>query len=293
MIKEIESLQERYYNAEGFKNNKKKHIEMIKRHYVDYSSENDWVLWIVPELIQEYAIKDLVANIQIKKIDGSFMDIPPFVVRNPYNNKNIYQISMKSGKKIIYGIPLVFKTFEEISQVSEVLINWEIYSEGRCFLVNNVTVKYNLEFKKDDKNEDYHFFTIFSKEQSSDIVHTIGYYDEIEYFAEFDKASNVIGIIKKQETASKFKILLAGNINTEETDLVGKYMLKDPDSKYFNSLRKILPNEEKLKQLNFIDEHALSDIFYNISYYEKTEVLTSRYMANILATPSSGFPNKY
>lgn len=292
MKEEIESLKERYYNAEGFKNNKKKHIEMIKKHHINYS-ENDWVLWIVPELNQGYNIKDLVATIKVKKNDGSFIDIPPFVVRTPYKDKNIYQISMKSGKKIIYGIPLIFKTFEELSQVSEVLIDWEIYSEGRCFLVNNVTVKYNLQFKKDDKNEDYHFFTIFSKEQSSDIVYTIGYYvSENEYFSEFDKASNVIGIIQKEAAASKFKIILAGIINTEETDLVGKYMLKDPDSKHFSSLRKILPNEEKLKQLKFIiDEYAQSDIFYNISCYEKTEVLTSRYMANIAAIPSSGFPN--
>lgn len=286
MIKEIESLQERYYNAEGFKNNKNKHIEMIKKHYVDYS-ESDWVLWIVPELIQEYAIKDLVANIKVKKNDGSFIDIPPFVVRNPYKDKNIYQISMKSGKKILYGIPLIFKTFEEISQVSEVLINWEIYSEGRCFHVNNLTVKYNLQFKKDDKNEDYHFFTIFSKDQSSEVVHIMGCLEN-EYFAEFEKAIDIVGIIKKEEAANKFKIILAGII-----DVVGKYMLKDPDSKYFSSLRKILPNEEKLKQLKFIiDEYAQSDIFYNISCYEKTEVLTSRYMANILAIPSSGFPNR-
>lgn len=79
----------------------------------------------------------------------------------------------------------------------------------------------------------YHFFTIFSKEQSSDIVYTIGYYvSENEYFSEFDKAINAIGIIKKEAAASKFKIILAGNINTSETDLVGKYMLKDPGRGY-------------------------------------------------------------
>lgn len=266
MIKEIESMRERYYSAEGYENNKKSQIEMLKRHYVDYS-ENDWVLWIVPELFQKYFIKDLIATIKIKKNDGNFIDIPPFLVRTPYPNKKIHQISMKSGRKRLYGIPLLFKTFEEISQISEVLINWEIYSEGMLgFIVKNLTVKYNLEFKKDDKNKDYHFFTIFSKDQTYDDFGNDEFRKD-EYYLEFDKAFNLSGIIN---TESEWKSYIFDRYTFKVQEI------SDEEINKLNKLEEILPNEEKIKQLCFIDD----DIQWDIYYYEKTEVLISRYMAN-------------
>ena len=75
---------------------------------------------------------------------------------------------MKSGRKRLYGIPLIFHSFEELCEVDEVQIRWDLYipvylrDEPLDLHVENVLVQYHLKFKKTD--EENHFFTIHSKD---------------------------------------------------------------------------------------------------------------------------------
>ena len=281
------------WHKNGYESVKARQIEMIKRHYPDYT-ESDWVLWIVPELFRHYYAYEIVGTIQVmKEVPGETgtvletLDIP-YSLRTPYPNKNIRQLSFVSGRKRLYGIPLVFKSFEELSLIKEIRITWEIYYPT-----------YQTEDEKNVQHPEYRFFTVFSKDKT-----TFSSYERDDdsaaifqrcasYYGEFDTALQTEGSIvfydleECGDDSPEFEVAQYYDNN---------YIKKEEEHSYFN--------EEELALLSYMETlHPKADIMEKyrqetiapseVSWrvYEqlRTETLHAEYMADFLAEQCFGF----
>ena len=81
-------------------------IEMIKNFYPEYT-ENNYVLWIIPNLFTDSETTHINGNIKVIK-DGDVLDIP-IVSNSPYPNKKVCQLSLHARDNTCFGIPLVFR----------------------------------------------------------------------------------------------------------------------------------------------------------------------------------------
>lgn len=283
---------ERYYE-DSYLEIKESQEEMIRRHYSDYNS-NKWVFWIVSELFHIEDIDALSAYITIKKKDGANPITVSTTVRQPYPNKRIYQQSMKSGHKRLYGIPLIFETFEELTEISEVIIKWEIFSgyilenihEYRPFelMATQLIVKYNLSFEKDNKNPDYRFFTLFSKDESLyNFDNRTDYEDAPEKFQSY--CSEFDSIFDHED-----KVIL------DPWEFIYPETAAATSDPYFEEFKHSFPDKKDipriLKTLNEGNYLIKQEITRNLMMYEKTETLKAEYMADISPQKAYGFKNK-
>lgn len=167
-----------WFNNGGEKN-KMSQIEMLKRYHKDYV-DTDYVLWIIPELFHDTVLNLSEQNISliIEKENGETINVNG-ILRKPYPNKKLIQYSMQSGKQKLFGVPLIFKTFEELCQTKGIFIEWNIDDE---YDKSKLNIEYNLSFEKHE-NPEYRFYTVFSKD-------TICIKKE-EYLKEFDYTDNI------------------------------------------------------------------------------------------------------
>jgi hypothetical protein len=277
------------YYKDGYKYVKAKQVEMIQRHYVDYS-EKDWVLWIVCDLFHNYSVEDIIGLIEIKKKNGDLIEIP-YILRTPYPNKRISQLSMKSGRKRLYGIPLVFKSFEKLCEIEEIKIKWDIYekwySEGvkepTDLYLHTLVVKYILSFKENDKNPGFRFFTVNSKDNT--------YKDDEEkdkesvsnYYNEFDAAITLTGNFMRYD------------INNQHINVRDIFTLKEKEKRFATDKEETIidtliesPDKDKINEL-IKNVLVKEEVQWEASYYERTETLKAEFMADILTESSFGF----
>jgi hypothetical protein len=276
------SKMENWYK-DGHESAKSKQIEVIRKHYPNYS-ETDWVLWIVADLCHKYD-SDIVGTIKIRKKDGRFID-RPLVLRTPYRNKIIRQLSMKSGRKRLYGIPLVFDTFEELNSVSDVEIRWDIYEQWSLegmdqpldLHVTSVVVDYQLYFEKNDSKHDHRFFTLFSKDSTAEHFTTNSSADE--YYNEFDLAMNANGNILCYDDEWEF---LTHEIITLKRDNVENITneLTSDEKTLLDKLYQTRPDRAKTYE-HLSDTVVDSEVQWHLYGYKKTETLKSEYMADLL-----------
>lgn len=127
-------------------------------------ADGKYVLWLVCDMFSEYSdVKK--GTVHILTEDKEI--IVPQVTRKPYPNKCISQISMCCGKRKIYGIPLIFDTFEELQKIKNIIIVWDQYCNA--FNENRERIKawaqniecYNMSFIKG--NPDEKIYTLLSK----------------------------------------------------------------------------------------------------------------------------------
>lgn len=163
----------------GCEKNKISQIEMLKRYHKDYV-DTDYVLWIIPELFHDTVLNlsEQSISLIIEKENGETINVNG-ILRKPYPNKKLIQYSMQSGKQKLFGVPLIFKTFEELCQTKGIFIEWNIDDE---YDKSKLNIEYNLSFEKHE-NPEYRFYTVFSKD-------TICIKKE-EYLKEFDYTDNI------------------------------------------------------------------------------------------------------
>lgn len=261
--------------------------EMIRRHDAEYT-EKDWVLWIVPDFFYNRNARVITGTIEVKR-NGEPMEIP-VILRNPYPNKKIRQLSMKSGRRVLYGIPLVFRSFEELSGISDITIRWDVYElmyrsiteigvkEPPLPHLETVLVQYHLIFRKDNQNPHSHIFTVFSND-SACLADIKGYEEKAKlYYDEFDIAEVICGKITEEGPAVTGIRSLKKNNKRVYTRAEMRFI-----NEYHTAVRDI---EEECKLL----EKTQSDTLYWDMYcFEKTESLTAASMANLMASPCFGF----
>lgn len=265
---------------------KKTQEQMIKKGYPDYKP-GDWVLWIVPDIFCKYKIEEITGSIMITFRDSSMAQIT-HLTRRPYPNKGIYQISMRCGRKRLYGIPLVFKSFEELSNIKKVEIRWDIYNLSYIsdkpldLNLQTFNVKYDVEFRKSIQDNSYRFFTIFSKECMELYEDDKLVFDDNE----FDNAVLFSGDIILDDEKTEDAIFV------ETTDLLHNYERDLSDNEL--DFRKSMINEKKDRDL--IGKHikyvkVKSEVQWNVYLLEKKEQLSAAFMADIIPQGAFGFGN--
>ena len=280
-------LTESYY-SDGYKSRKERQISMIKQNYPEYV-DGDWVLWVIPDLYHAVPIDKLIASIEIKKTDGSVMDTS-YISRKPYTNKHIYQLSMKSGRKRLYGIPLVFKTYQELCAVSDIVIKWEIYEkwslgesdEPLDIHVKQVVVDYHLDFTQNSEHPDYRFYTVSSKDSIHDPV-PFKYNENVGYFSEFDTAVAVNGSVECATDDWELDVQGVSVLNREVN-----HTLKRAEQRAVDELSKLSINQKTATSL-LETAQVKNQMLWNGVYYKKSETLTAQYMADLLTEAAVGF----
>lgn len=100
--------------------------EMLRRIYPEYDG-SQYCLWLVPDYIERYSHAFVTCDVKVVLKSGEELSLPgKKVIRNPYPNKRIFQHGVKCGRRCIYGIPLLFESYDDLCNVSEVHITWAI-----------------------------------------------------------------------------------------------------------------------------------------------------------------------
>lgn len=259
---------------------KNRQTEMIQNHYKDYSPENDWVLWIIPELYHQYKIENLEGSIEIKKTDGTKINIP-YCLRKPYPNKHINQLAMKSGRKRLYGIPVVFKSFEELENVSEIIIKWDVYTYQHLknietpfdLHIDILEIKYLLNFEKNIEHSEYRTYTIFSKDNILDNFDVDNDKEVMQkYYDEFDVAIDIYGSLLCGDDSFELMINDVYALNNKSIAIETNV---DIDINIFNK------NFDEI-QLLVEKTRVKNEVQLDILRYEKKETLTAAYAVDTL-----------
>lgn len=300
MIKNNFSEKENWYEN-GYESVKLRQVEMIKRHYVDYV-EGNWVLWIVPTLFHDYESAEIAGNIEIKKrVDAIQI---PYMVRTPYPNKHINQLSMKSGRKRLYGIPLIFQTFEELQKITEITICWSVYEKWNLntkiekpldIHFNSLTVKYYLSFEQDTKEPDNRFFTINSSDKFPYVYEDIvenrrkkGLEKGHNYYDEFDTALEVSGSLIWYDEGEDTEFVCADIFDLKAKNGESGRQLTKEEQKNVDYMNEIRPDKPTINRL-LQEVVCTCEMQSHMCYQERSESLTAKYMADILPESSFGF----
>lgn len=272
--------------GDGYERLKASQVEMIKKHYADYDVDKDYVLWIVADFYYPF-IASIQGKAEVRKRNGEKIEIPQ-VIRNPYPNKKIRQVSMKSGRKQLYGIPLVFHSFEELCEVNEVQIRWDLYvpvylREHPVDLhVKNVMVQYHLRFEKTD--EENHFFTVHSKDYVLESFNGEGSDNQRQkYYEEFDSAIQTKGIFEMDRDGNPvLPPMVTGNYDLTDSIEGGKIRnLTEKETEMLNSLTG-LQQESGMIRRNLQEVAIKDDVQWSGYFYDRTEVLQATSIADLM-----------
>ena len=272
--------------GDGYERLKASQVEMIKKHYADYDVDKDYVLWIVADFYYPF-IASIQGKAEVRKRNGEKIEIPQ-VIRNPYPNKKIRQVSMKSGRKQLYGMPLVFHSFEELCEVNEVQIRWDLYvpvylREHPVDLhVKNVMVQYHLRFEKTD--EENHFFTVHSKDYVLESFNGEGSDNQRQkYYEEFDSAIQTKGIFEMDRDGNPvLPPMVTGNYDLTDSIEGGKIRnLTEKETEMLNSLTG-LQQESGMIRRNLQEVAIKDDVQWSGYFYDRTEVLQATSIADLM-----------
>lgn len=109
--------------------------EMIQRLYPNYDG-SQYCLWLVPDFFDKYSRGFVTCDVEIVLKSGDTLSLPgKKVIRTPYLNKHIAQYSLKNGRRCIYGIPILFDSYEQLCEISEIHCTWAV---GRFMHVDKV-----------------------------------------------------------------------------------------------------------------------------------------------------------
>ena len=144
--------------------------EELKRTHPDFREKEDWVLWIVPDMMFLRAewfgrinYHPVAGNIEICKKSGAKQNLS-VSMRRPYNNFYYNQMCLKKGSKKTFGIPLVFKTFAELQAITDIYIQWTC---GDAYIANipilsSYGIHYSVQFESEPENSENRCFVLCS-----------------------------------------------------------------------------------------------------------------------------------
>lgn len=254
-------------------------IETIREVYPEYNEDTDWVIWIVPDFYYAREFVHLSGEIKIKKKDGSVLDILGEVC-TPYPNKQIYQLSSlptdKRGR--IWGVPLVFASFEEVMEIIEVNIKWKLFEYD--YNMDNMPLTlhystsemdYEISFEKSSNDSDAKLFVIHSKDYPSSTYIEECPDEWIElYMCKFDFAASSDATIEWSH--DEFKVIVDGSEYYKDSNV--------PKNNFSNTLQnyigliETLTEEEMQVIKDFVDKVVCKEeIQYHPAYRKKKETI--------------------
>lgn len=285
---------DKFYKRENmsdgcFTSHVERQTEMLRRKYSDYCL-SQFVLWIVPDFFHNYTAEKITGVITITKTDGTELTTKQ-IIRTPYPNKMIQQISTTAGRKRVYGIPFVFDTFEELKEVKNIHIRWEVYSFSKIKVedkrpfdlqIHRLDVVYHLNFQLDLENPNFRIFTIFSND---DIL--VGFndtHDDDDYFDEFDISLSTSGVIELENDDYYANLIDINELNRNRNGET----LSPREREIIDDFEKDLPAKDVVRELAN-SAIITNEVQYYKYFYERAEILTACELADILPESCFGF----
>lgn len=276
---------DRYASPASMKHMVNRQKEMLMRHYKDYK-EDLYVLWLVPEMYFNFASTEVSGDIKVITKTGSQMDIP-FLVRTPYPNKCIYQLSMKSGKKRLYGIPLVFNSFDTLCGVNEIRIQWNIFRNiFHSLCLDQLNVRYFLSFEEDRNKR---FYTLYSRDLIPEVAECLGKTDE--YFKEFANALEYdLNALYSQDKLIEDMLIEVSSLKKTEGEKEASDLEKrEPEIEEFLKGTDV-PHQAAMEYMqNELKKFGPLEMNYYRYYYENSVMLTPASAADIDTASCFGF----
>lgn len=155
---------------------------MIQKMYPEYDG-SQYCLWLVADFMDKFKSSFVTCNIRILKKSGEEVVIPgKHVVRKPYPNFMIRQYGLKNGRKVIYGIPLLFSSYEELAEIHEIHIEWGF---GRPIFMKGETEEKDICIDNRLMMAHIRYFNVQFEEKSDCRCYTLRsylcFYDETDY----------------------------------------------------------------------------------------------------------------
>lgn len=137
------------------------HLEQILKKYPDYEP-NEYILWIESALICPVQHRAASAQIILRDEYGNeitkLLLTRDFKIGKPYPNPSFSQMRLKNGRGSVFGIPLRFKTSDELKQIKHIDIMWNLEFWLQNETYNSLTtLSYDLDFVPDEHKR---FYTI-------------------------------------------------------------------------------------------------------------------------------------
>lgn len=106
---------------------------ILRRLAPEYNYDS-YVLWIFPEIFSKFLTIEGKVHILLKNGEELLYN---YIQRYPYPNRHIHQLSRKEEDAIVDGIPLFFKSYADLQDISHLKISWTA-----CFEINGIPTAY-------------------------------------------------------------------------------------------------------------------------------------------------------
>lgn len=234
----------------------RKHLKKeITKIYPNYDMNKDFILHIIAQYKEKKTADEAFGYVNIFKKDGTTISIEPIVIK-PLEDKNWYYMKRSNGDSSTFGVPILFKSFEEIEEIEKIIIKWEFHKEIKKDKENKILVETKFFYQPFSPkeigifNERYNFVT----------------YEHIE--SDIDKFENKEEYIDRFEKLFTAKIEKASKNNYNKIHEIIKKLAMDELSE--NELNLIKPNLKGIK--NKINKNkALDEFVWEITLAQSKE----------------------
>lgn len=193
-----------YKDAQGFwRNEVCANLEPILQKYPDYKP-NEYILWIDEFILIPVPWKTLSVRLHLLDEHGEVLQNLTKDIRVGKLSRQTAQMKLRNGRCSVYGVPIRFKTFEELNRVKTVHVAWEIGFELKEeYIVSLQHMTYDVKFIPDAHKR---FYTI-SENAICNI--SLGWKNE-QMRTWFDNWINDFSVIEE----------IAGRANDEDTRML-------------------------------------------------------------------------
>lgn len=126
--------------------------DILKRIFKIENISNKYFLFVKSDFYFKYIVNNIDFEIDLLNSNNEIINkYYKYKIRQPYTNKNWYLSSMRYGRRLLDdGFVFMFNSFEELNDINNVIIKWDIDSEynNKETLKVKVEIKYNINFIK-------------------------------------------------------------------------------------------------------------------------------------------------
>ena len=278
---------------------KLRQIEMVRRKYPHFDPERDYILWIIADLYHPACPPRTLrrdGQVHIKTRSGATR-IEPQITRTPYPNKSILQASGKKGRRCLYGIPILFSSIEELQDVVEIQIHWDLYIPAwypwyqnqsmEQLTTEHCMIRYVVEFAFEEQHPEYRWFTIYSRDRIPVMTEPdLGL--PPDYRLEFDRMAILSGscTIDAFDSVDRPTVQAINQIQNQERRQQQNRTIDD--NQRFLELLNWKQDDAYIRNL-LVDAMNKREIQWHGFLYERTETIQARSACDFMVVAAFGF----
>ena len=243
-------------------------LEPVFKVYPDIKP-TEYVLWINESIIlptnfyESLSFESLSVKLCILDDSNNLMKDLTNEIRIGTTGKIYKQMRLKNGRSSVKGIPLRFKSFEELKNVKTITVTWqsEFESTNDKSIVSLQHIAYHLDFIPDEHK---HFYTVCDESFCYIVPNGNKFHNWLSDFDNTEVESNFsekCDSVKLQQLVTEYGLDIDYNSDIFWTIIVCEQNvnLKPTDFAFIESCRQYFSNEEMTKYQEFIDYH---DMYY-------------------------------